>query len=97
MANPTIFANVWATHYKASSRSACYRVPMAKAWRWLRKYWSPPSVRETIKRPLGNPSLKELMDGGQTMYGMQTFEAHIKSLVRDGIVDREVGRAAMGF
>ena len=55
------------------------------------------SVRETIKRPLGNPSLKELMDGGQTMYGMQTFEAHIKSLVRDGIVDREVGRAAMGF
>ncbi|HEY3255200.1 MAG TPA: ATPase, T2SS/T4P/T4SS family [Polyangiaceae bacterium] len=55
------------------------------------------SVRETIKRPLGNPSLKELMDGGQTMYGMQTFEAHIKALVRDGIVDREVGRAAMGF
>jgi len=55
------------------------------------------SVRETIKRPLGNPSLKELMDGGQTMYGMQTFEAHIKGLVRDGIVEREVGRAAMGF
>ena len=37
------------------------------------------------------------MDGGQTMYGMQTFEAHIKALVRDGIVEREVGRAAMGF
>ena len=55
------------------------------------------SVRETIKRPLGNPSLKELMDSGQSMYGMQTFEAHIKALVRDGIVDRDVGRAAMGF
>lgn len=55
------------------------------------------SVRETIKRPLGNPSLKELMDSGQAMYGMQTFESHIKALVRDGIVDREVGRGAMGF
>jgi twitching motility protein PilT len=55
------------------------------------------SVRETIKRPLGNPSLKELMDSGQSMYGMQTFESHIKALIRDGVVDREVGRAAMGF
>jgi twitching motility protein PilT len=55
------------------------------------------SVRETIKRPLGNPSLKELLEGGQHPYGMQTFEMHIKALVRDGILDREVGRAAMGF
>ena len=55
------------------------------------------SVRETIKRPLGNPPLKELMEQGQAMYGMQTFETHIKSLVQQGIVDREVGRAAMGF
>jgi pilus retraction protein PilT len=55
------------------------------------------SVRETIKRPLGNPSLKELMDSGQSMYGMQTFEAHIKALVQGGVLDREVGRAAMGY
>lgn len=55
------------------------------------------SVRETIKRPLGNPPLKELMDQGQSMYGMQTFDAHIKTLVQSGIVDRDVGRAAMGF
>lgn len=55
------------------------------------------SVRETIKRPLGNPSLKELMDGGQAMYGMQTFETHIKQLVQAGVVERDVGRAAMGF
>jgi twitching motility protein PilT len=55
------------------------------------------SVRETIKRPLGNPPLKELMDQGQSMYGMQTFDSHIKALVQSGIVDREVGRAAMGF
>jgi twitching motility protein PilT len=55
------------------------------------------SVREAIKRPLGNPSLKELMESGQGMYGMQTFEAHVKQLVRDGLVDREVGKAAIGF
>jgi len=55
------------------------------------------SVREAIKRPLGNPSLKELMESGQSMYGMQTFEAHVKQLVRDGIVDREVGKSAIGF
>jgi twitching motility protein PilT len=55
------------------------------------------SVRETIKRPVGNPPLKELMEGGTHPYGMQTFEMHIKALVRDGLVDRETGRAAIGF
>jgi twitching motility protein PilT len=55
------------------------------------------SVRESIKRPLGNPPLKELMEQGQSMYGMQTFDGHIKALVQSGIIDRDVGRAAMGF
>jgi twitching motility protein PilT len=55
------------------------------------------SVRETLKRPVGNPPLKELMEGGTHPYGMQTFEMHIKALVRDGVVDRETGRAAIGF
>ena len=55
------------------------------------------SVREAVKRPVGNPPLKELMEGGTHPYGMQTFEMHIKALVRDGIVDRETGRAAVGF
>jgi twitching motility protein PilT len=55
------------------------------------------SVRETIKRPVGNPPLKELMEGGTHPYGMQTFEMHIKALVRDGVVDRDTGRAAIGF
>jgi twitching motility protein PilT len=55
------------------------------------------SVRESIKRPSGNPPLKELMEGGTHPYGMQTFEMHIKALVRDGVVDRETGRAAIGF
>ena len=55
------------------------------------------SIRETLKRPTGNPPLKELIEGGQHPYGMQTFEMHIKALVRDGIVDRDTGRAAIGF
>jgi twitching motility protein PilT len=55
------------------------------------------SVRETIKRPIGNPPLKELMESGGDMYGMQTFEMHIKQLVREGYLERDVARAAMGF
>jgi twitching motility protein PilT len=55
------------------------------------------SVRESIKRPDGNPPLKELMESGGSLYGMQTFEMHVKELVREGLVDREIGRAAVGF
>ena len=55
------------------------------------------SVRETLKRPTGNPPLKELMEQGASLYGMQTFEMCIKALVRDGIVDREQARAYLGF
>lgn len=55
------------------------------------------SVRETIKRPVGNPPLKELMEGGVHPYGMQTFEMAVKALVRQGHVDRETARAAMGY
>jgi twitching motility protein PilT len=55
------------------------------------------SVRESIKRPEGNPPLKELMESGGSLYGMQTFEMHVKELVREGLVDREIGRGAIGF
>jgi twitching motility protein PilT len=55
------------------------------------------SVRETLKRPVGNPSLKELMEGGEHPYGMQTFEKHIKQLVREGVASRDAARAALGF
>jgi twitching motility protein PilT len=55
------------------------------------------SVREAVKRPAGNPSLKELMESGAEMYGMQTFEMAVRQLVREGVVDREVGRAAVSF
>lgn len=55
------------------------------------------SVRESIKRPTGNPPLKELMEQGASLYGMQTFEMCIKQLVRDGVVDREQARYYLGF
>ncbi len=55
------------------------------------------SVRETIKRPLGNPSLYELMDGGVTLFRMHTFEAQFKALVWVGIVDRDEWRVVRGF
>jgi twitching motility protein PilT len=55
------------------------------------------SVRESIRRPDGNPPLKELMESGDSLYGMQTFEMHVRELVRSGVLDREVGRGAAGF
>ncbi len=55
------------------------------------------TVRESIKRPDNNPSLKECMEKGVHPYGMQTFEMHLKQLVAAGLLDKEVGRAAMSF
>ena len=52
------------------------------------------TVREAIKRPEGNPPLKELMEKGVHPYGMQTFEMHLKQLVAQGIIDREARAGA---
>lgn len=53
------------------------------------------SVKESIKRPAGNPPLKELMTQGADMYGMQTFEMAIRSLVQRGLVAVDVAKAAL--
>ncbi len=55
------------------------------------------TVRESIKRPEGNPSMKELMEKGTHPYGMQTFEMHLKQLLQQGLIDKEVARSAAGF
>jgi twitching motility protein PilT len=55
------------------------------------------SVRETIKRPLGNPPLKELMESGAEMYRMQSFEMGVQKLLQDGIITRDAARAAGAF
>jgi twitching motility protein PilT len=55
------------------------------------------TVREAVKRPENNPPLKELMEKGVHPYGMQTFEMHLKQLVQQGLLDKEVAKAAAGF
>ncbi len=55
------------------------------------------TVRESLKRPEGNPPLKELIEKGSHPYGMQTFDMHLKHLVAQGIVDADVARGATGF
>jgi twitching motility protein PilT len=55
------------------------------------------TVREAIKRPEANPPLKELMEKGVHPYGMQTFEMHLKQLVAQGALDKEVAKAAAAF
>ena len=69
-----------------------------EAWRLRPRCWSAPApCAKPSSARSETRSLKELMEQGASMYGTQTFEMHIKQLVREGIVDREVGRAAMGF
>lgn len=53
------------------------------------------SAKESIRRPSGNPSLKELMTQGADMYGMQTFDRAIRSLAQQGIVSVEDAKAAL--
>jgi twitching motility protein PilT len=55
------------------------------------------TVREAIKRPEGNPSLTELMEKGVHPYGMQTFAMHMKQMVQQGILEKEVARTAASF
>ena len=53
------------------------------------------SVKESIKRPQGNPSLKELMTQGADMYGMQTFDMALRRLAQSGLVTVEDAKAAL--
>jgi len=55
------------------------------------------TVREAIKRPEANPPLKELMANGVHPYGMQTFEMHIKHLLQQGLLDKDVAKTAAAF
>jgi twitching motility protein PilT len=52
--------------------------------------------RESIKRPEGNLPLKDVMERGVHPYGMQTFEMHLKELVRAGVISVETARATLG-
>jgi twitching motility protein PilT len=54
------------------------------------------TARESIKKPEGNLPLKDVMERGVHPYGMQTFEMHLKELVRGGLISVETARASLG-
>ncbi len=53
------------------------------------------TARESIRKPDGNLPLKDVMERGVHPYGMQTFEMALRDLVKQGLVDVEVARAAL--
>jgi twitching motility protein PilT len=53
------------------------------------------TARETIRKPEGSMSLKEVMERGVHPYGMQTFEMHLRQLVAAGRVSVEVARQSL--
>jgi twitching motility protein PilT len=54
------------------------------------------TARESLRRPEGNLPLKDVMERGVHPYGMQTFEMHLKELVRSGVISVETARASLG-
>jgi len=54
------------------------------------------TARESIRKPEGNLPLKDVLERGVHPYGMQTFEMHLKELVRAGKITVETARGAMG-
>ena len=59
--------------------------------------WARTIARHYLYERADERRIKELMESGGSLYGMQTFEMHVKELVREGLVDREIGRGAIGF
>ncbi len=55
------------------------------------------TARETIRRPEGNPPIKEVLEKGAHPYGMHTFEMSLKMLLQQGLVEKDVARAAATF
>ncbi len=53
------------------------------------------TAREAIRNPAHNPPLKDVMERGSHPYGMQTFEMHLRELVKTGKVSVEAARQAL--
>lgn len=54
------------------------------------------SVKESIRRPENNPSLKSLMEKGVHPYGMRTFQMTVANLLERGVIDEGVAGDAIG-
>jgi len=54
------------------------------------------SVRESIRRPENNPTLKSLMEKGTHPYGMRTFQMTVSRLLELGLIDDQTAAEALG-
>ena len=54
------------------------------------------SIRETIRKPDNNPSLKHHIEKGTHPYGMRTFQMSIATLVEQGLIDDGTAAEALG-
>ncbi|MEZ4297152.1 MAG: ATPase, T2SS/T4P/T4SS family [Polyangiaceae bacterium] len=52
------------------------------------------AVRDALRNPEDAPTLKELMEKGVSPYGMQSFEMHLKQLLAQNVITKEVAKAA---
>ena len=52
------------------------------------------SVQECIREAEKTPQMKEFIEKGTDQYGMQSFDQHLSSLYKTGVVDLEVAKAA---
>lgn len=52
------------------------------------------AVRDALRNPEDSPPLKELMEKGVSPYGMQSFEMHLKQLLAQNAITKDVAKAA---
>ena len=53
------------------------------------------SVKEAIRRPENNPTLKSLMEKGTHPYGMETFQMAVARLLERGLIDEATANDAL--
>jgi len=53
------------------------------------------SVKEAIRRPENNPTLKSLMEKGTHPYGMETFQMAVARLLERGLIDEATANEAL--
>jgi twitching motility protein PilT len=53
------------------------------------------SVKEAIRRPENNPTLKSLMEKGTHPYGMETFQMSVARLLERGLIDETTANEAL--
>lgn len=52
------------------------------------------TIQECIAEPEKTPMIKEYIEKGKEMYGMQIFDQHLTELYREGLIGLETAKAA---